>query len=67
MHMPLLLSVSALLVGDGRQASMMMPTNPQPQDSLVKIAKKLKKNNVAVDIVSFGSEVRQRGWTGRNG
>ena len=27
-----------------------------PQDALVKIAKKLKKNNVAVDIVSFGSE-----------
>ncbi len=26
------------------------------QESLVKIAKKLKKNNVAVDIVSFGSE-----------
>lgn len=28
------------------------------QDALVKIAKKLKKNNVAVDIVSFGCEVR---------
>ena len=27
-----------------------------PQDALVKIAKKLKKNNVAVDVVSFGSE-----------
>lgn len=27
-----------------------------PQDKLVKIAKKLKKNNVAVDIVSFGAE-----------
>ena len=26
------------------------------QETLVKIAKKLKKNNVAVDIVSFGSE-----------
>lgn len=26
------------------------------QDMLVKIAKKLKKNNVAVDIVSFGHE-----------
>lgn len=26
------------------------------QDKLVKIAKKMKKNNVAVDIVSFGSE-----------
>lgn len=26
------------------------------QDLLVKIAKKLKKNNVAVDIVSFGHE-----------
>lgn len=26
------------------------------QDKLVKIAKKLKKNNVAVDIVSFGAE-----------
>jgi hypothetical protein len=26
------------------------------QDALVKIAKKLKKNNVAVDVVSFGSE-----------
>jgi hypothetical protein len=26
------------------------------QDKLVKIAKKLKKNNVAVDVVSFGSE-----------
>ena len=25
------------------------------QDALVKIAKKLKKNNVAVDVVSFGS------------
>lgn len=29
---------------------------PVPQDALVKIAKKLKKNNVAVDIVSFGCE-----------
>ncbi|KAI7841025.1 hypothetical protein COHA_005253 [Chlorella ohadii] len=28
----------------------------EDKDSLVKIAKKLKKNNVAVDIVSFGSE-----------
>lgn len=27
-----------------------------PQDTLVKIAKKLKKNSVAVDIVSFGCE-----------
>lgn len=27
-----------------------------PQDALVKIAKKLKKNNVAVDLVSFGHE-----------
>lgn len=27
------------------------------QDKLVKIGKKLKKNNVAVDIVSFGCEV----------
>ena len=27
-----------------------------PQDALVKIAKKLKKNSVAVDIVSFGCE-----------
>ena len=26
------------------------------QEALVKIAKKLKKNNVAVDVVSFGSE-----------
>jgi len=26
------------------------------QDALVKIAKKLKKNNVAVDVVSFGHE-----------
>lgn len=26
------------------------------QDKLVKVGKKLKKNNVAVDIVSFGSE-----------
>jgi hypothetical protein len=26
------------------------------QDTLVKIAKKLKKNNVAVDIISFGHE-----------
>lgn len=26
------------------------------QDTLVKIAKKLKKNNVAVDLVSFGHE-----------
>jgi hypothetical protein len=30
-----------------------------PQDKLVKIGKKLKKNNVAVDIVSFGCEVRR--------
>jgi 26S proteasome regulatory subunit N10 len=28
----------------------------EEKDALVKIAKKLKKNNVAVDIVSFGSE-----------
>ena len=28
----------------------------QLQDTLVKIAKKLKKNNVAVDLVSFGHE-----------
>lgn len=35
-----------------------------PQDKLVKIAKKLKKNNVAVDIVSFGAEeVRHSAWT----
>jgi 26S proteasome regulatory subunit N10 len=26
------------------------------QDKLVKVAKKLKKNNVAVDVVAFGSE-----------
>lgn len=29
---------------------------PLAQDTLVRIAKKLKKNNVAVDVVSFGSE-----------
>lgn len=33
-----------------------LPRPPAPQDALVKIAKKLKKNNVAVDIVSFGCE-----------
>ena len=27
-----------------------------PQDSLVKLAKRLKKNNVAVDIISFAAE-----------
>lgn len=31
-------------------------TPPRLQDALVKIAKKLKKNNVAVDIVSFGHD-----------
>lgn len=42
--------------------SPLTPTHPQltaaplTQDLLVKIAKKLKKNNVAVDIVSFGHE-----------
>lgn len=30
---------------------------PSAQERLVKIGKKLKKNNVAVDIVSFGCEV----------
>ena len=29
---------------------------PYVQEKLVKIAKKLKKNNVAVDVVSFGAE-----------
>lgn len=34
-----------------------MLSAPLPlQDLLVKIAKKLKKNNVAVDVVSFGHE-----------
>lgn len=32
------------------------PRPPRLQDMLVKIAKKLKKNNVAVDVVSFGHE-----------
>lgn len=30
------------------------------QERLVKIAKKLKKNNVAVDVVSFGAEVENK-------
>lgn len=33
----------------------------EDEETLVKIAKKLKKNNVAVDIVSFGCEEENRG------
>ena len=42
----------------GSGATQPDPTHHHPsKDRLVKIGKKLKKNNVAVDIVSFGCEV----------
>lgn len=48
-------SATGVLTVNGNSSSTVTATS-LTQDLLVKIAKKLKKNNVAVDIVSFGHE-----------
>jgi 26S proteasome regulatory subunit N10 len=46
-----------------RQRVIAFVGSPLTEDeaSLVRLAKKLKKNNIAVDIISFGEDIENRG------
>ncbi|KAI0043168.1 hypothetical protein FA95DRAFT_1563586 [Auriscalpium vulgare] len=41
-------------------------TSPEAERSLVRLAKKLKKNNVAIDVVAFGDGVEEAGEGGHS-